>query len=126
MRALDRAFFKKTIPLSAAKVRDNKQISKYRSELGHDLLKLDRMPAIRSVKDSEGREAKALLLKPDVNADGITSSFCFSVIFLIKNKSQLTEQGVELRCCQMLLHGVRSSQSWSRLSKSACYRIISN
>ncbi len=77
MRALDRSFFKKSIPLSAARIRDNKQISRYRTELGHDLLKLDRMPAVRSVRDSEGQEAKALLLRPEVNPDGITTSLVF-------------------------------------------------
>ncbi|CAD6574698.1 MAG: tRNA(m(1)G37)methyltransferase [Alectoria sarmentosa] len=66
MRALDRSFFQKSIPLSAARIRDNKQISRYRTELGHDLLKLDRMPAVRSVWDSNGQEAKALLLRPEV------------------------------------------------------------
>lgn len=79
MRSLDRSVFKKTIPLSAAKIRDNKQISKYRTELGRDLLKLDRMPAVRYVLDSEGQEAKALLLRPEIKTDGrngvVVSSF---------------------------------------------------
>ena len=74
MRALDRSFFQKSVPLSAARIRDNKQISKYRTELGCDLLKLDRMQAIRSVRDSEGHEAKALLLRPGVQPDGKTAS----------------------------------------------------
>ena len=70
MRALDRSFFQKTIPLAAARVCDNKQISKFRSELGHDLLNLDRMPAVRAVKDPDGNEARALLLRPGVKQDG--------------------------------------------------------
>lgn len=74
MRALDRSFFQKSIPLSAARIRDNKQISRYRTELGHDLLKLDRMPAVRSVWDSNGQEAKALLLRPEVKPNGNTAS----------------------------------------------------
>ena len=74
MRALDRSFFQKIIPLSAARIRDNKQISKYRTELGHDLLKLDRMQAVRSIKDSGGHEAKALLLRPGVQPEGKTAS----------------------------------------------------
>lgn len=77
MRALDRSFFRKSIPLSAARIRDNKQISRYRTELGRDLLKLDRTPAVRSVKDSEGQEAKALLLRPEVRPDGNIASFVF-------------------------------------------------
>lgn len=116
MRALDRSFFRKSIPLSAAKIRDNKQISKYRTELGHDLLRLDRIPAVRSVRDSEGQEAKALLLKPEVKPDGNTAFFL----------SQKGDRGVELRCCQILLHGVQSSPSWSRPPKSASCHIISN
>lgn len=75
MRALDRSFFKKSIPLSAARIRDSKQISKYRTELGHDVLRLDRMPAVRSVRDPDGQEGKALLLKPEVKPDGNTASF---------------------------------------------------
>ena len=74
MRALDRSFFQKSILLSAARIRDKKQISKYRSELSHDLLKLDRMQAVRSVKDSEGQETKALLLRPGVKQDGNMAS----------------------------------------------------
>lgn len=70
MRSLDRSFFKKTIPLSAARIRDNKQISKFRTELGRDLLKFDRIPAVRAVRDSQGQEAKALLLRPEVKPDG--------------------------------------------------------
>lgn len=69
MRALDRSFFEKSIPISAARISDNKQISKYRTELGHDLLRLDRVSAVRSVRDSDGQEGKALLLKPEVMPD---------------------------------------------------------
>ena len=81
MRALDRSFFKKRVQLSAARIRDNKQISKYRTELGRDLLKLDRMPPVRSVRDSEGQEAKALLLRPEVKPDGNMASFAFFSFF---------------------------------------------
>ena len=74
MRALDRSFFQKSIPLSAARIRDNKQISRYRLELAHDLLKLDRMQSVKSVRDSDGHEVKALLLRPGVRPDGKTAS----------------------------------------------------
>ena len=77
MRALDRSFFRKSVPLSAATVRDNRQISKYRTELGHDVLRLERVPAVRSVRDAEGREVKALLLRPEVKPDGNSASFIF-------------------------------------------------
>lgn len=117
MRALDRSFFKKSVPLSAARILDNKQISKYRTELRHDLLRLDRMPAVRSVRDSDGQEAKALLLRPEVKPDGNIASLCFQ---------KDDRAGEELRCCQMPLHGVQSSPTWSRLPKSASHHIISN
>ena len=79
MRVLDRSFFQKSVPISAARIRDHKQISKYRAELGHDALRLDRMQNVRSVRDSEGREAKALLLRPEVRQDG-NIIFCFSFV----------------------------------------------
>ena len=81
MRVLDRSFFQKSIPIAAASIRDNRQISKHRTELGHDILRLDRMQTVRSVRDSEGRESKALLLRPEVKRDGINIvflSFSFS------------------------------------------------
>lgn len=83
MRFLDRSFFKKTIPLSAAKIRDNKHISKYRTELSRELLKLDRMPAVRFVRDSEGQEAKGLLLRPEIKTDGRNSGFFSLSLFLL-------------------------------------------
>lgn len=72
MKVLDRSFFKKTIPTSVARVLDRKQISKCRSDLHHQLLKLDRMQTVRSVHDTQGVETKVLLLKPDVNSAGKT------------------------------------------------------
>lgn len=119
MRALDRSFFEKSIPLSAARIRDNKHISKCRTELGPDLLKLDRMSAVRRVRDSEGQEAKALLLRPEVRPDGKHSVLKFS-------RKATEKGGLELRCCQMLLRGAQSSPSWSRPRKSASYHMISN
>ncbi|KAL9137614.1 MAG: hypothetical protein Q9175_001165 [Cornicularia normoerica] len=89
MRALDRSFFRKSIPLSAAKIRDNKQISKYRTELGHDLLRLDRIPAVRSVRDSEGQEAKALLLRPEVKPDELSELVKASQVSLLPYNLEL-------------------------------------
>lgn len=92
MRALDRSFFQKSIPLSAAKIRDNRQISKYRTELGPDLLRLERMQTVRSVRDSEGQEAKALLLRHEVRPDGKYynsvpfSGSCLFLGFFLKKK----------------------------------------
>lgn len=70
MRSLDRAFFKRTLPTSAARINDRKQITKYRSDLHFDILKLDRMQTVVSVRDPQGADAKALLLKPGIRFDG--------------------------------------------------------
>lgn len=70
MKIIDRSFFKKTIPTSAARILDQRQISKCRSDLHHDLLKLDRMQAVKVVRDSQGNCGKALLLKPVVQVNG--------------------------------------------------------
>ena len=70
MRVLDRSFFKKSIETSVARITDPRQIAKCRKDLNHEILKLDRMPAIKSVQDSQGAEAKALLLKPEIKPDG--------------------------------------------------------
>lgn len=70
MRNIDRAFFRKTVPTSAARVIDRKQISKCRSDLYLDILKLDRMQTVVSVRDPQGADAKALLLKPEIRSDG--------------------------------------------------------
>ena len=70
MRVLDRSFFKKKVTLSAARIFDNKHISKFRSELGHDILKLDRLQSVQSIKGPKGEEHKALLLNPQIKVDG--------------------------------------------------------
>ena len=70
MRVLDRSFFDKTVQCSVAKIGDRKQIAKFRNELSQDILKLDRMQAVRSLEGPRGGEVKALLLKPEVNSDG--------------------------------------------------------
>ena len=89
MRVLDRSFFQKSVPISAARIRDNKQITKCRAELGHDTLKLDRLQTVRCVRDPEGQETKALLLRPEVKPDGnltIFSFFFLSSNFILKRK----------------------------------------
>ena len=69
MRVLDRSFFRKTIPLTAARVLNNKQISRCRNELSHDLLHLERLTNVRhDGDDPKGR--KSLVLRPDIRLDG--------------------------------------------------------
>ena len=70
MKTLDRSFFKKIIPTSVARVKDPKDISTCRNVLHHDILKLDRTQAVKSVRDPQGRETKALLLKPEIRSEG--------------------------------------------------------
>ena len=70
MRVLDRSFFQKKVPLSAAKVFDKRKITKLRSELGHDVLRLDRLQSVQSIRGSQGEEHKALLLNPQIKPDG--------------------------------------------------------
>ncbi|KAF2432970.1 hypothetical protein EJ08DRAFT_677206 [Tothia fuscella] len=73
MRTLDRSFFKKSIPCSAARILDNKQIFPCRSELlkSKDLFELERMSPVIADPDVEmaklGR--KCLLLRPGIEVD---------------------------------------------------------
>ena len=72
MRNLDRAFFRKDVYLTAACVLDSKQIATCRKELNHDILKLERLPPIRSVPShiSADKDTKCLLLKPETQIEG--------------------------------------------------------
>lgn len=67
MKILDRSFFKKTVPISAAQVLDNRQISRLKIELRHEMLQLERLLVIRPIPNT-GR--RALLLKPEIKAEG--------------------------------------------------------
>ncbi|GIC86739.1 tRNA(m(1)G37)methyltransferase [Aspergillus udagawae] len=71
MRVLDRSFFRKTVPLSAAAVCQNSDISKVRAELhkSRDLLAVPRLNCIRDVTDQDGQIKKALLLRETVKHD---------------------------------------------------------
>ncbi|CAG7961672.1 unnamed protein product [Penicillium salamii] len=68
MRTLDRSFFRKTIPLSAARVFKASDISNVRKALAKsDLLVLPRVNSVREVKEQDGSVLKALLLKGEIN-----------------------------------------------------------
>ncbi|KAL2000402.1 hypothetical protein VTN02DRAFT_3167 [Thermoascus thermophilus] len=89
MRVLDRSFFRKTVPLSAATVFDNKNISRIRAELfkNRDLLAVPRQTPVRDVQEKTVRafkkpgEAieksdllkKCLLLREDIKYDDSTT-----------------------------------------------------
>lgn len=70
MRTLDRAFFKRTIPLVAAHVFDSKNIGRFQKECAKDILRLLRTKTIVEEKDAQGGVIKLLLLRPGVKIDG--------------------------------------------------------
>lgn len=74
MRVLDRSFFQKKIPVSAARVVDNKTISKCRSELfrSKDALLLERYQIVRPDPTESDAKAgkKCILLRPQVDDKG--------------------------------------------------------
>jgi tRNA (guanine37-N1)-methyltransferase len=74
MKVLDRSLFKKTIPSSAARIFNNKNIAKCRKELtaSHDTLPNNRFDPIRADPDAERAQkgGKCLVLRPEVVHDG--------------------------------------------------------
>ena len=72
MRVLDRSFFRKTFPISAATVFKNSEISKTRQELvkSNDLLVIPKLNSIREVKESDDVVRKCLLLREDIKHNG--------------------------------------------------------
>lgn len=73
MRVLDRSFFRKTVPLSAAAVYKASDIANVRRELmkSKDMLALPRLAAIREVKDAEGKMRRGVLLREGIRVDGM-------------------------------------------------------
>ena len=67
MKVLDRSFFQKKVPLAAARILEKKHIAKFRTELGSDLLNLERVSCVKD--DPKDKESKALLLKPEIQTD---------------------------------------------------------
>ena len=71
---LDRALYSKTINLAAARVRDNRDITRYRQTLekSKDLLRVERIAAVRTAPEatSDANGARCLLLQPKAKADG--------------------------------------------------------
>jgi tRNA (guanine37-N1)-methyltransferase len=74
MQVLDRSFFQKTIPSSAARILSPKDISRCRKELtaSHDTLPNNRFDPIRVDPDVERarKGGKCLVLRPEVVHDG--------------------------------------------------------
>jgi hypothetical protein len=75
MRTLDRSFFKRVVPMSAARFLNNKDIAACRSHLmkSKDALDLKRASALRHVPGpgSEPSGLKCLLLDTNVKQDGM-------------------------------------------------------
>ncbi|KAL7275443.1 tRNA(m(1)G37)methyltransferase [Rhizina undulata] len=72
MTVLDRSFFKKTVPLSAARVFDIRNITKVQKECSRDMLKV---PAAKPIQNDPelGDGRKVLLLKPEVKHDDLST-----------------------------------------------------
>lgn len=74
MRVLDRSFFQKKVPISAARVLDSKTISKCRSELlrSKDTLFVERLSNIQSdpLEPDVKLGKKCILLRPEINDKG--------------------------------------------------------
>lgn len=81
---LDRALFKREIPLAAARVLDNRHISRVRAkfEKNKDLLRLERLTSIRADPDASqaSKGVKCLLLRPEVKVDGMFAELPTSLV----------------------------------------------
>ena len=71
---LDRALFSKNIPIAAARIAQNRDISKCRTMLdkSKELLRLERVTSVRADPDPTiaSKGGKCLLLRPEVKPDG--------------------------------------------------------
>jgi tRNA (guanine37-N1)-methyltransferase len=71
---LDRALFSKNIPIAAARIAQNRDISKCRTMLdkSRELLRLERITSVQADPDPTvaSKGAKCLLLRPEVKPDG--------------------------------------------------------
>lgn len=74
MRVLDRSFFKKKVPLSAARVLDIKKMSKLRLDLqkSKDILFVDRLSNIQPdpIEENAKLGKKCILLRPEIDDKG--------------------------------------------------------
>jgi tRNA (guanine37-N1)-methyltransferase len=77
MRTLDRSFFKRVVPMAAARILNNKDIEACRSHLmrSQDALDLKKASTLRPVlgPDSTPSGLKCLLLRTDVKQDGMVN-----------------------------------------------------
>lgn len=93
MKVLDRAFFKKTIPTSAARIYSPKDISRCRKALtaSQDTLPTNRVDPIRADPDPEKAQkgGKCLLLRPEVvhGGESLQAQKCAEVLSLNPGRS---------------------------------------
>lgn len=75
MRVLDRNFFQKTLPIAAATVLDNRNLSEVRSKIqsAGNLLNVFSIKAVVSDETVPGR--KCILLQPGILATGLSMAF---------------------------------------------------
>ena len=114
MRVLDRSSFQKKVPLSAARVFDKTKIVKLRSELEHEVLRLDRFKCVQSIRGSEGEEHKALLLNPQIKPDGRLRTL--QGLYIITH--------IGLSCSKIRRHGVQNFRSSSNPPKLRSHHTI--
>jgi len=73
---LDRSLFTKKIPISAARIANNKTLSKYRNAFlkSAELLQVERLTSIIGDPNSTlaAKGGKCMLLKPEVKHEGIS------------------------------------------------------
>ena len=83
MKVLDRAFFQRTVPTSAARIFNPRDIARVRNALdrGRDTLKT-RLDSVRHDPDADraARGVKCLILKPEVLHNGTTHSYPASAV----------------------------------------------
>ncbi|KAA8902483.1 guanine(37)-N1-methyltransferase [Sphaerosporella brunnea] len=72
MRVLDRSLFKKTIPTSAARVFNPRDISRVQKECSADLLRIKRVQLMP--EDPENKPKKLILFRPEVKHDDISTA----------------------------------------------------
>lgn len=108
MKVLDRSFFQKTIPTSAARIFNPKDISRCRKELtaAKDTLPNNRVDPIRADPDADKAQqgVKCLLLRPEVVHTGESADM---------RKSQV-HPGAESEARQIEPHGPLSCAISSR------------
>lgn len=101
MRVLDRSFFRKTVPISAAAIYKASDISNVRRVLlkNNDMLSLPRASSIREVRDQEDSSVvrKGILLREDIKHDGTAA-----LVMDCDLEKAIAHYGLS-RCCNVVV-----------------------